>query len=307
MLGGFHFNDRRYADDDLTLGDYLDLQGYSRAFRVNYLLPMGKAIWSASEAGMLEFPARFFVEFFDQHGFLNVDERPVWQAVSGGSREYMRRLAAPFRHRIRLNSPVTGIRRDAAGVTLRTEAGNERFDAVFIACHSDQALKILLDATPAEREVLGAFPYQRNVAVLHTDERLLPRKPLARAAWNYHLLDDRLPRNGLAGAEDLATLTYDMNVLQSLDAPVRFLVTLNRADIDPAKIIETHTCHHPVYTPAGVAAQKRRAEISGVNHTFYCGAYWRYGFHEDGVVSAEWALAEFEASREIAGPLADAG
>jgi predicted NAD/FAD-binding protein len=285
------------ADDGLTLAGYLDANGYSRAFREQYLVPMGKAIWSASEAGMLSFPARFFVEFFDQHGFLNVDDRPVWQAVKGGSREYMRKLAAPLRHRIELNTPVTGIRRDAAGVTLRTARGGvERFDHVFIACHSDQALRMLQDATPAEREVLGAFPYQRNEAVLHTDERLLPRKKLARAAWNYHLLDDRLP-----GARDLAALTYDMNVLQSIEAPVRFLVTLNRAhDIDPAKIIEIITYHHPVYTPAGVAAQKRRTEISGANRTWYCGAYWRYGFHEDGVVSAEWALAEFAASTRLA-------
>lgn len=285
------------SDDGLTLGDYLDANGYSRAFRDQYLVPMGKAIWSASEAGMLSFPARFFVEFFDQHGFLNVDDRPVWQAVTGGSREYMRKLAAPLLHRIELDTPVTGIRRDAAGVTVRTARGGvERFDHVFIACHSDQALKMLQDATPAEREVLGAFPYQRNEAVLHTDERLLPRKKLARAAWNYHLLDDRLP-----GARDPAALTYDMNVLQSIEAPVKFLVTLNRGhDIDPSKVIESTLYHHPVYTPAGVAAQKRRTEISGANRTWYCGAYWRYGFHEDGVVSAEWALAEFAAATRLA-------
>jgi predicted NAD/FAD-binding protein len=288
-------------DDSLTLGDFLDDHGYSQAFRTKYILPMGKAIWSASERGMLSFPARFFVDFFDRHGFLNVDRRPVWKAVTGGSREYMRKLAAPFRHRIRTSTAVLGIRRDAAGVTLSTGLSEERFDQVFIACHADQALRLLSDATPAERELLGAFPYQRNQAVLHVDERLLPRKKLARAAWNYHLLDDRLPRNGQPGARELATLTYDMNVLQSLDAPVRFLVTLNRGvDIDPDKIIETHTYHHPLYTPAGVAAQKRRAEVSGVNHTFYCGAYWRYGFHEDGVVSAEWALAEFAASLQVA-------
>lgn len=288
---------RTSLDDSWSLGDYLELHGYSRAFREQYLLPMGKAIWSATERGMLEFPARFFIDFFDRHGFLNIDHRPVWQVVKGGSREYLRRLAAPFRHRIRLRTAAIGVRRDPAGVTLRTSDGCvERFDQVFIACHSDQALKLLADPSPAEREILGAFPYQRNEAALHTDERLLPRHPRARAAWNYHLLDDRR-----AGARDLATLTYDMNVLQSLDAPVRFLVTLNRTvDIDPDRILETYTYHHPVYTPAGVAAQQRRAQISGVNRTFYCGAYWRHGFHEDGVVSAEWALAEFAASTALA-------
>ena len=284
-------------DDRLTLGAYLERNGYSRAFRERYLVPMGKAIWSATEQAMLSFPARFFVKFFDQHGFLNLDDRPLWQTVKGGSREYMRKLAARLAGRIQLATPVTGIRRDPAGVTLRTARGGvERFDQVFIACHADQALKLLHDATSAEREVLAAFPYQHNEAVLHTDERLLPRARRARAAWNYHLLDDRVP-----GARERATVTYDMNVLQSLDAPARFLVTLNRGhDIDPAKVIGTFHYHHPVYTPAGVAAQKRRAEVSGVNRTFYCGAYWRYGFHEDGVVSAEWALAEFADSLRVA-------
>jgi uncharacterized protein len=276
-------------DDTLTLGEYLDAHRYSRAFREQFIVPMGMSIWSATERAMLSFPARFFVEFFDKHGFLNVNDRPVWRAVTGGSREYMKKLAAPLVHRVRLNTPVTGVRRDAAGVSIGTRAGVERFDAVFIACHSDQALKILLDATPAERSVLGAFPYQENEAVLHTDDRLLPRNRLARAAWNYHLLAER--ENAM---RDRVALTYDMNVLQSLDAPVTFLVTLNRgADIDPARVLKSVTYHHPVYLPAGVAAQKRRAEVSGVNRTFYCGAYWRYGFHEDGVLSAEWALEEF--------------
>jgi uncharacterized protein len=276
-------------DDSLTLGEYLDAHRYSRAFREQFIVPMGMSIWSATERAMLSFPARFFVEFFDKHGFLNVNDRPVWQAVKSGSREYMKKLAAPLAHRVRLNTPVTAVRRDAAGVSIGTRAGVERFDAVFIACHSDQALKMLLDATPAERSVLGAFPYQENEVVLHTDDRLLPRKRLARAAWNYHLLAER--ENAM---RDRVALTYDMNVLQSLDAPVKFLVTLNRgADIDPKKVLKTVTYHHPVYLPAGVAAQKRRAEVSGVNRTFYCGAYWRYGFHEDGVVSAEWALEEF--------------
>ena len=277
-------------DDALTLGEYLEQHHYSRSFRDQFIVPMGMSIWSATERAMLSFPARFFVEFFDKHGFLNVNRRPVWQAVKGGSREYMRKLAAPLAGRIRLNSPVTGVRRDAAGITLRTAIGSvERYDHVFIACHSDQALKLLQDPSDAERETLSAFPYQENEAVLHTDDSLLPRTPRARAAWNYHLLGvrDNVMRDRVA-------LTYDMNVLQSLEAPVRFLVTLNRsADIDPAKVLTTVTYHHPVYLPAGVAAQKRRGDISGVNRTFYCGAYWRYGFHEDGVVSAEWALEEF--------------
>jgi predicted NAD/FAD-binding protein len=276
-------------DDRLTLGEYLERNRYSRAFHDQYIVPMGMSIWSATESAMLSFPARFFVEFFDKHGFLNVDNRPVWQAVKGGSREYARRLTAPFADRIRLETPVLGVKRDRGGVTVRTAAGAERFDHVFFACHSDQALRILDDASDAEQAILGAFPYQENEAILHTDESMLPRRKLARAAWNFHVLDvrDNLLRDRVA-------LTYDMNVLQSLDAPVKFLVTLNRAaDIDPAKILETVTYHHPVYLPAGVAAQKRRAEISGVNHTCYCGAYWRYGFHEDGVVSAEWALEDF--------------
>jgi uncharacterized protein len=278
------------GDDTLTLGEYLEQNRYSQAFRERYIVPMGMAIWSATERAMLSFPARFFVEFFDKHGFLNVDRRPVWQAVKGGSREYARKLTAPFVGRIRLNTPVTHVRRCPTGVTVRTALGSiERFDYVFFACHSDQALRLLDDATDAERTILGSFPYQENEAILHTDASLLPRTKLARAAWNYHLLPARE-----GPGRDRVALTYDMNVLQSLDAPVKFLVTLNRgADIDPSKILRRISYHHLVYLPAGVAAQKRRAEISGVRRTCYCGAYWRYGFHEDGVVSAEWALQDF--------------
>jgi uncharacterized protein len=279
----------RGSDDTLTLGEYLERNRYSRAFREQYIVPMGMAIWSATERAMLSFPARFFVEFFDKHGFLNVAHRPVWQVVRGGSREYARKLTAPFLDRIRLETPVFGVKRDARGVAVRSSDGAERFDHVFFACHSDQALRILDDASEREHAILGAFPYQENQAILHTDDSVLPRNRRARAAWNYHLLAVRDNRE-----RDRVALTYDMNVLQSLDAPVKFLVTLNRgADIDPAKVLRTLTYHHPVYLPAGVAAQKRRAEISGVNRTCYSGAYWRYGFHEDGVVSAEWALADF--------------
>jgi predicted NAD/FAD-binding protein len=273
-------------DDCLTLGEYLQRGRYTRAFRERYIVPMGMSIWSATERSMLSFPARFFVEFFDKHGFLNVNNRPTWQAVKGGSREYARKLTASFRHRVRLRTPIVGVKRTAEHVTLRTARGEiEHFDYVVFACHSDQALAMLDDATAAEREILAAFPYQENVATLHTDARMLPRTPLARAAWNYHLL---------AREQDRVALTYDMNILQTLTSSKVFLVTLNREeDIDPATVLRTIKYHHPVYLPAGVAAQRRRTEISGVNRSFFCGAYWRYGFHEDGVVSAQWVLEDF--------------
>ncbi len=255
---------------------------------------MGRAIWSATEEAMLAWPARFFVDFFERHGFLSVNDRPRWRAIKGGSREYARKLTEGYRHRIRLRTPVQSVKRNSDSVMIRTAKGDvERFDYVFFACHSDQALALLDTPTAQETEILGAFPYQANEVVLHTDTRMLPQTPLARAAWNYHsLFENKGP----------VALTYDMNILQTLVSPEIFLVTLNRtADIDAAKVLHTATMHHPVYTPGAVAAQKRRTEISGRNRTFYCGAYWRYGFHEDGVVSAEWAIKDFNiiSAREV--------
>jgi predicted NAD/FAD-binding protein len=286
------FNSRAKAligsrDESLTLGAYLREGGYSQQFVEHYIVPMGRAIWSAEAGAMLEFPARFFVEFFDRHGFLSVDERPVWQVVQGGSRAYVERLLGQMRGRLRLATPVQSIRRQPDRVVVRTASGElASFDHVFLACHSDQALGLLESPTAAEQDVLGAMPYAANEAILHTDERLLPRRPLARAAWNYHLLAD--PQEPVA-------LTYDMNVLQSIEAPVRFLVTLNhRRAIDEKRILGTFAYHHPVYLPRGVAAQKRHRELDGVRRTYFCGAYWRSGFHEDGVVSAQAALAHFE-------------
>jgi predicted NAD/FAD-binding protein len=236
---------------------------------------------------VLGFPARFFVDFFDRHGFLSVDERPQWYAVTGGSREYVRALTAPFRDRVRTNTPVEQVRRLPHEVAVRTRGGAlEHHDAVVFACHSDQALRLLADASTEEREILDAFPYQKNVTTLHTDARLLPKTPLARAAWNYHLRTQ--PHLGCA-------VTYDMNVLQTLATKRRYLVSLNLEDrIDPATVLAQFEYDHPVYTPAGVAAQKRHGEISGTRRTFYCGAYWRYGFHEDGVVSGLAAVAQFQ-------------
>jgi predicted NAD/FAD-binding protein len=272
---------------ELPLGELLARGRYGRAFVDHYIVPMGAAIWSTDARSMLEFPARFFVRFLHHHGMLSIDERPVWRTVSGGSARYVERLVAPFRHRIRLATPVQSLRRIPGGVIV-TPRGvpAQRFDAVFLACHSDQALALLADATPAEREVLGAIPYQRNEAVLHTDARLLPKKRLAWAAWNYHVLPDR---------SGPVALTYHMNILQRLDAPLPLLVTLNRSDvIDPARVLRRITYHHPLFTPASVAAQGRQREINGVRDTYFCGAYWRNGFHEDGVVSALEAVSHFE-------------
>jgi predicted NAD/FAD-binding protein len=285
----FNWRSRRVlseSDESLTLGEYLARHRYSRAFVERYIVPMGMAIWSSSERALLGFPVRFFVEFFLRHGFLNVNDRPVWRTIRGGTREYARRLTAPYRDRIRLRTPIVAVTRAADHVTLRSARGeSERFDQVFIACHSDQALAMLQDASVAEREILGALPYNRNEAILHTDTRMLPRAARARAAWNYFLPADR--------REDV-TLTYDMNILQSLAAAHTFMVTLNRSgQIDPARILGRYVYYHPAYSPAGVRAQARRAEISGQRRTFYCGAYWRFGFHEDGVVSAMWALEDF--------------
>jgi predicted NAD/FAD-binding protein len=273
-------------DDSLTLGEYLDRGRYSRQFVEHYVVPMGRAIWSAEASTMLGFPARFFVDFFDRHGFLSVDERPAWQTVRGGSREYVRALLKAARLDLRLSTPVESIRRLPNEVRLRTARGDvAAYDQVFLACHSTQALQMLDSPSAAETDVLQAFPYAANEVILHTDERLLPRRPLARAAWNYHLLAD---------AQEPVALTYDMNVLQSLEAPVRFLVTLNnRAAIDPRKVLGTCQYDHPVYSPRAVAAQARHRELNGAQRTYFCGAYWRSGFHEDGVVSAQAALAHF--------------
>jgi len=271
---------------DATLGDYLAQNAYSRGFIEHYIVPMGAAIWSTDPLSMLAFPARYFVRFFHNHGMLSVSERPQWRVIRGGSARYVEALTASFRDRVRLATPVQSVRRLAGQVYVKARGHEvERFDAAFLACHSNQALAMLADATPAEREVLGAIRYQPNEAVLHTDTRLMPRARRAWAAWNYHVLPEDAGR---------VALTYNMNILQSLDAPEPFLVTLNRGDaIDPAKIVKRIGYEHPLYTRAGVAAQARQEEINGPLNTYYCGAYWRYGFHEDGVVSALQALEHF--------------
>ena len=279
------FNRESIADLDsgqlspgMTLGEYLQSRRYSDEFIKHYLVPMGAAIWSASTQVMLAFPLLFFVRFFRNHGLLSISDRPQWTVIPGGSRAYLGPLTRSFADRIRTASPVTAIRRDSTGTTVSSRHGDERFDAVVIAAHSDQALAMLADASANEREILGAIPYQANDVVLHTDTRLLPRHRRAWSSWNYHLTSDDQPH---------AVLTYDMNILQGLQSAHTFCVTLNHtAAIDPQKILRRFRYDHPVFTLAGMAAQERWHEINGVNHTWFCGAYWRNGFHEDGVVSA---------------------
>jgi predicted NAD/FAD-binding protein len=266
-------------DHATTLSEYLSLQGYSREFIEHYIIPMGAAIWSAQPDLMGSIPVRYFVRFFKNHGLLSIRHRPQWRVIEGGSRCYAQRLVAPFQERIRLNCPVAWVRRHPTQVQIKPWSGEaERFDAVIMATHSDQALRLLADPGAQEQAILGAIPYQENAAVLHTDIRLLPRRRLAWAAWNYHLPPQ---------AQVRVPVTYNMNILQRLAAPQTFCVTLNHSEgIDPAKILYRTIYHHPVFTPQAVAAQRRRDEISGVNRTWYCGAYWGHGFHEDGVNSA---------------------
>jgi uncharacterized protein len=234
-----------------------------------------------------EFPARFFVGFLTHHRMLARKGQPVWQVIPGGARRYVERLIEPLGPRLRLATPIRAVERRADHVLVTPRGGEaERFDEVVLAVHSDQALELLSDPSPEERAILSAIPYQANQAILHTDERLLPRSPRARACWNYHRL----------GGEQPAALTYDMTRLQKLDAPLPFCVTLNRSDvIDPGKVIERMTYHHPLYTPAAVAARERIDEISGRHRTHFSGAYWGFGFHEDGVASA------LRVSRELGG------
>ncbi len=274
-------------DASSSLGEFLQRNRYGREFIEQYLVPMGAAIWSADPKQMYEFPAGFFIRFFHNHGLLSVNQRPQWYVISGGSREYVRKLTAPFADRIRTRAPVELITRRATHVNIKVRGAEvEKFDQVFIATHSDQALHMLGDASTAERDILGAIPYQRNEAVLHTDANILPKRRLAWAAWNYHLLRNEQER---------VPVTYNMNILQGLSATDQFCVTLNNsAAINPDKILKRISYDHPVFTPQGLAAQKRQYEINGVNRTYFCGAYWRYGFHEDGVISALNAIDHFQ-------------
>lgn len=275
--------------NNLSLGDFLEQSGYSKIFIEKYIVPMGAAIWSANPDVMFTFPAQFFLRFFANHGLLSVNDRPQWRVIKGGSNSYIGKLTAGFKDRIRTGCPVQSVERRPDGISIITEQyGREDFDYVFIAAHSDQALNMLEQPTLVERNVLGAIPYQSNEVILHTDSRILPKRKLAWAAWNYHIPQQE---------QEQVALTYDMNILQGFDTPETWCVTLNYTGaIDESKIIKTLNYQHPIFTPGGISAQSQQREINGLNgeqRTYYCGAYWRNGFHEDGVVSALNALEHF--------------
>ena len=267
------------GDEHSSLDDLLARGRFSRELRDHFVVPLGSSIWSADPAHFGEMPAMTYARFMANHGLLSFGAQPLWRTVTGGAHHYVRRLLRDLDGRVRSGAPVERIERRDDGVELVAQGHDaELFDAVVVATHADEALALLVDATPDERSVLGAIGFQPNTATLHTDSTMMPRNRRAWASWNYHLVDD---------AAGQATLTYYMNALQSLTTRHDVLVTLNREDaIDPSCVVASFSYHHPVLDAGAVAAQRRRSEIQGRRNTYFCGAYWEYGFHEDGVRSA---------------------
>ncbi|MFI9830890.1 NAD(P)/FAD-dependent oxidoreductase [Streptomyces sp. NPDC051913] len=291
MLGEvprFHRAARRLletgADDTLTLGTFLDRAGFSSYFRAHFMTPVVSAVWSCDAETALGYPAAYLFRFLAHHGMLSVTGSPVWRTVTGGSRTYVDRIAADL-HEVRVGTPVRAVLRHADGVDVTADDGTTAsYDHVVLATHPDQTLRMLADATPDEKEVLGAFRYSRNTTLLHTDTSLLPQASAARASWNY-----LMPDCG-AGA-DRVRVSYDMNRLQRLDAPHTYVVTLGGHDrVDPARVLARMTYEHPVYTPESVTAQRRLPALSSTV-TAFAGAYHGWGFHEDGCRSGVQAAA----------------
>ena len=267
-------------DVSITLGTYLRRENYSNEFINYFIIPMGAAIWSTPANKVLDMPAYFFIKFFYNHGMLEIINRPKWWVIKGGSSAYIKKIIKGFESKINLSSPIRTVSRLDNGIEIETANSKKplMFDAVVFATHSDQALGMLKDPTEKEKDILSSIPYQKNEVLLHTDSSVLPKRKLAWASWNYQL--DSNP-------ESPVVLTYNMNILQSLDCDETFCVTLNdHQSVDKSKVLKKITYHHPLFTVKGIEAQKRKLEISGVNNTYYCGAYWHNGFHEDGVASA---------------------
>ena len=262
-------------DTNLTIGQYLQDSHYSTIFKDNYLLPMISAIWSMGLQSCLDFPLDFFVRFFENHGLLDIANRPQWHTIKGGSSSYIKPLTSPFSSKILLNTPVRRVARSDDSVLIHTDSSQETYDQVILACHGDQALALLQQPTEKEQQVLEKFQFSENQVVLHTDTSHLPRRQKAWASWNYRVVDS---------AREQTALTYNMNILQQLKKQNTYLVTLNQ-DIEEEHVIQRFSYSHPIYTTSMIQAQSQWQSISGIERIHYCGAYWFNGFHEDGVRS----------------------
>ena len=266
---------------NLTLGDYLKKNHYPDSFIQNFIIPIGAAVWSTIPNLMMEMPAIFFIRFFENHGMLQIIDRPKWWVIKNGSKSYVEKIVNKFRDKIRLSTPVKNVKRINGKIVIASGEDKiieENFDSVVFATHSNQSLKLLGEPTAHEKDILNAIPYQKNKALLHFDDSILPERKNAWSSWNYTLDRDE---------DKPVSLTYNMNILQGLNTSRTYCVSLNSDDlIDKSKIIKNLDYEHPLFTLEGLKAQKRKHQISGVNNTYYCGAYWRNGFHEDGVVSA---------------------
>ncbi|NEZ04785.1 FAD-dependent oxidoreductase [Wenzhouxiangella sp. XN201] len=272
-------------DECVTLGEWLEQSGLGEWFASRHMLPMASALWSAPMGAVTEFPMKHLLAFMDNHSMLTLGARPVWETVRGGSRSYVE-AASTCAARFVTGTPVRSIERLDNRVLVRTPQDEFHFDATILACHSDQALRLLADASPVERSVLSAVDYQPNEAVLHTDVALLPDKPTARAAWNVRM-DGREPSQ--------CRVSYYMNKLQNIDSRQHFIVSLNQTEmIDPERVLVRRNYAHPVFTPSAVAAQSRWSDINGLRRTWFCGAWWGWGFHEDGARSARRVIDDIE-------------
>ncbi|MEM7262733.1 MAG: FAD-dependent oxidoreductase, partial [Planctomycetota bacterium] len=281
------------TDDSTTVAEFLAKHRFSSEFADFYLVPLGAALWSCPPGTFRRFPMRFVAEFLANHHMLALGERPVWRTIVGGSREYLGPLSAPFAQRIRTSTPVRQVRRTPEGMLVDTPHGTERFDRVVLACHADTALRILAEPLPEEREVLSAFPYQKNTAILHNDPSVLPRRREAWSSWNYA---------AASVSDERATVSYWMNSLQGIDDPTPYCVTLNEDDrIDPSKVLRRIDYDHPVYTASRQAAWAKREQFVDFHGVSYCGAYWGYCFHAEGVRSGLVVAAAIEAATEAGG------
>jgi predicted NAD/FAD-binding protein len=288
---GSHAAKAGSVSDDLTVGQFLDSLHLGRRFQADYLLPMASAIWSSSPQAIRLFPARFLIGFLDNHGLMQVKNRPQWRTILNGSQVYVSRLLEPLMENVRLSCPVHYVQRKGDGVLVTSQDGQEQFDHVVLATHADTSLRLLSDPSPAEKSILGSFPYQTSQAVLHRDESLLPKRQRARASWNYRIVDQN---------NSCAVVTYDLNRLQRLGLKRPLLLTLGGSQrIDPHSVLTSMIYRHPAYTQDSIVAQGQHSRISSLHtRTHYCGAYWGYGFHEDGVNSALKVAKHFDLGLE---------